>query len=381
MGADPDLLIWIPKDAAQQRTTESSRPLQLPTTLRRLGGAAIADVAGPPLEASFSPYQAAHRGGSCGPNITAVFGFLGQGPALPPPPAPTNDLTASLLGGAAAGTDRWLQQFPTWDDAPDTAGGVLFADQSKAFERLAWAWIAAVLARWRLPTWLRRGLLGLVIGRRVASLLPSGAAIIRMLLCGVGMGGPASPLIWMVAYDPVVFGVACAAGAPTPTYVDDLAALVRNPRQCQHTALLLLAASKCAGLIVDTHCCAGIAGPAAFFGASELATLRTLPVAVEWAEDEVAIWGLPPSLLLAIFDILRPGNACHAVSRPCRCKLKTAVVPVAGVARWRAAMVGGIVSGGNIAGHWRYLARLGAIGTRPPWPRCRPHHGPLVLPR
>ena len=91
------------------------------------------------------------RGGSCGPNISAVFDFLGQGPAPTAPPAPAGDLTASLLGGAAAGADLWLQQFPTWDDAPATAGAVLFADQSKAFERLAWSWIAAVLGRWRLP--------------------------------------------------------------------------------------------------------------------------------------------------------------------------------------------------------------------------------------
>ena len=43
--AEPDLLIWIPKDVLATRTAESSRPLQLPTSLRRLGGAALADVA------------------------------------------------------------------------------------------------------------------------------------------------------------------------------------------------------------------------------------------------------------------------------------------------------------------------------------------------
>ena len=298
MGNDPDLLIWIPKDATQVRTTDSSRPLQLPTTLRRLGGAALADIAGPPLEANLSPYQAAVRGGSCGPNISAVFKFLGQGPAPAAPPAPTGDLTACLLGGAAAGADAWLQQFPTWDDSPPTAGAALFADQSKAFERLAWSWIATVLDRWRLPAWLRRGLLGLIVGRRVASRLPNGVVIIRIILCGVGMGGPASPLLWMVSYDPIVFGVACAAGAPTPTYVDDLAALVRHPRQCQLTTLLLLAASACAGLKVETHCCQGIAGPAAVLDQATLANFRNLPVAVDRAGDLVAVWGLPPHFSL-----------------------------------------------------------------------------------
>ena len=130
----------------------------------------------------------------------------------------------------------------------------------------------------------------------MASLLPSGLAIIRTILCGVGMGGPASPLIWMVAYDPVVYGVACAAGAPTPTYVDDLAALVRHPRQCQLARLLLRAASKRAGRKVETHCCLGVAGPAGVLDPATLATLRTLPVTIEKSGGLVAVWGLPPSL-------------------------------------------------------------------------------------
>jgi hypothetical protein len=80
-----------------------------------------------------------------------VFQFLGQAPPTAIAPAPAGELAASLLGGAAAGADAWLQQCPTWDDSALLAGAVLFADQSKAFERLAWGWVAAVLERWRLP--------------------------------------------------------------------------------------------------------------------------------------------------------------------------------------------------------------------------------------
>ncbi len=108
---------------------------------------------------------------------------------------------------------------------------MLFAVQSKAFDRLAWPWIAAALRGWQLPPWLLRGLVGLVVGPRLASLLPDGSAVIRALLSGVGMGGPASPLIWMAAYDPIVFCVAAAAQVHTPTYVDDLAALACSPQQ------------------------------------------------------------------------------------------------------------------------------------------------------
>ena len=43
------------------------------------------------------------------------------------------------------------------------------------------------------------------------------------------MGGPASPFLWAVAYDPIVAGVAAASGAPCPTYVDDLCGLAVGP--------------------------------------------------------------------------------------------------------------------------------------------------------
>ncbi len=70
----------------------------------------------------------------------------------------------------------------------------------------------------------------------------------------------------------------------------------------------------------------------------------------------MAIWGLPPALLLAIVGQHLPhGVPCHAVVRPCRCKLKTAVVPIAGITRWRAAMDGGIIEGNNIARSWTSL--------------------------
>eukprot|EP00969_Alexandrium_andersonii_P127698 5644299-Alexandrium_andersonii.AAC.1 len=36
------------------------------------------------------------------------------------------------------------------------------------------------------------------------------------------MGGPASPLSWALAYDPIVVATADTARSPTPTYVDDL---------------------------------------------------------------------------------------------------------------------------------------------------------------
>ena len=47
----------------------------------------------------------------------------------------------------------------------------------------------------------------------------------------------------MTAYDPVVYGVACTSCAPTPTYVDDLAALLAAPWELRRGLLVLLAAA------------------------------------------------------------------------------------------------------------------------------------------
>ncbi len=76
----------------------------------------------------------------------------------------------------------------------------------------------------------------------------------------------------------------------------------------------------------------------------------------------VAVWGLPPSLLLAIIGHVVPhGSPCHPIARPCACKLKTAVVPVAGIAQWRGAMEGGIIESSNITRSWTYLGTAAAF--------------------
>ena len=75
----------------------------------------------------------------------------------------------------------------------------------------------------------------------------------RTLARSLGMGGAASPSGSCLAYDPISKAVGAALTIPRPTYVDDLAALVRHPRQCQLALILLLAAGRCAGLHVETH--------------------------------------------------------------------------------------------------------------------------------
>ena len=72
---------------------------------------------------------------------------------------------------------------------------------------------------------------------------------------GLGMGGPASPLLWAARYDPIVWAVSVTAPCPCPTYVDDLAALIESSAIFRRCLVVLLAASALAGLLVETHSC------------------------------------------------------------------------------------------------------------------------------
>eukprot|EP00969_Alexandrium_andersonii_P321201 14192964-Alexandrium_andersonii.AAC.1 len=50
--------------------------------------------------------------------------------------------------------------------------GTLFADQSKAFERLGHLWLRRVLEGWQLPTWALEALLSMVELRSVVAPFP-----------------------------------------------------------------------------------------------------------------------------------------------------------------------------------------------------------------
>eukprot|EP00969_Alexandrium_andersonii_P186348 8232918-Alexandrium_andersonii.AAC.1 len=63
------------------------------------------------------------------------------------------------------------------------------------------------------------------------------------------MGGPASPLLWALAYDPMVVATADTADSPTPTYVDDMSGHVRGAPQALVLSYFLVVASAIAGLL------------------------------------------------------------------------------------------------------------------------------------
>ena len=61
LGAAIDLLVWIPKIEGDV-SVAAQRPLQLLTCLRRLFGAALAEVTGPVVERGLSPAAGCQEG-------------------------------------------------------------------------------------------------------------------------------------------------------------------------------------------------------------------------------------------------------------------------------------------------------------------------------
>eukprot|EP00969_Alexandrium_andersonii_P212652 9389590-Alexandrium_andersonii.AAC.1 len=61
-----------------------------------------------------------------------------------------------------------------------------------------------------------------------------------------------------MAYDPIIVATANTARPPMPTYVDDLSAHLRGVAQALVLAYFLVTASSVAGLLAETHRCAGV---------------------------------------------------------------------------------------------------------------------------
>eukprot|EP00975_Prorocentrum_lima_P004892 1066295-Prorocentrum_lima.AAC.1 len=75
LGPAEDLLAWIPKEDGPPRAS-NQRPLQLPSTIRRLFAAGWAGIIGPIVEPRLTPEQAAKAGGSCGPHVREAYRHL-----------------------------------------------------------------------------------------------------------------------------------------------------------------------------------------------------------------------------------------------------------------------------------------------------------------
>ena len=371
LGPNNDLLIWIPKKANAD-TVDGQRPLQLPNCLRRLFGATIMATVGPAVEPHFSDFQAAVRGGSCEGNIRKAYDHLqgrpGHGPTRQSNcPGPLWD---AVLGDLATPADLACRQ----GAGLNAAGRAVFlADQSKAFERLSLSWLHQVMCAWSFPQWVRRALLSLVKGRTVCTRVNNRLSAPKAVQRGIGMGGPASPFLWNLAFDPLAVALHQAVGAEPPTYVDDLAALTSDALQMLRAQTFLVAAAHIAGLKADVHSCTQLEGKA--HGQRIRSLLAPLPVKVTVRDDGgFSIKGLPATYLRPLLRAANPDyvEGCTVRSSPCKCKVKSMVIPARHSPAWECAMCTSVFGAGAIHSFGPYLGvtlaspdlPLGGNGTR-----------------
>jgi len=352
LGPSVDLLIWIPKTATAE-TTDEMRGLQLPSCFRRHFGALIAEQIGRQVEPHLSPHQRGVRGGHCTTNVRAVYLHLEQDHAAVPPPRST--LWEEVLGASATGCRAAAERAhrPELTHVP----AALLGDQSKAFERVSHAWIQQVMCGWRFPDWLVRSVLAVTVNRTIRSCTPQGLGPPRRLMCGIGQGGTASPGIWTMAYDPIPTGTSEAVGATLETFVDDTAALTVGPQQTVEAQIFLMVASRCAGLRLETHCCAWV--EALELTDEAITVLSCLPVTTESIPDGwTRILGLPPQLLEMICHtgcIRAWCNRSRIIRLQCRCKIKTAVVPATNLELWAGALSGSAFGAASVVATYPYL--------------------------
>ena len=160
------------------------------------------------------------------------------------------------------------------------------------------------------------------------------------------MGGPASPFLWNLAYDPIVVAVADGTDAPCPTYVDDLCGLATGPAHANRILVLLTAAGHAAGLRMDMHHCTRLSATSGRAEASRL--LRPLPVHLLPAPgypDGFVTQGMPGDFCFRILSLaLGPAWAAtaHVRKNKCTCAVKTVIVPSGHIEDWKQAMDGSL---------------------------------------
>ena len=359
LGPNIELLIWIPK-RADALTAEGQRPLQLPTCLRRLVEAVATEIAAPIVEPTLSRWQAARRRGSCRENVRTAVDFL-TGASEP---------AVELQGDGEAAVRGLLGPFAdAWRTAPGGSAGpqgraALLVDQSKAFERLAPAWLDAVLQRRKAPRHFRRLLLAFVTDRIAAFSRPNGEQTSRRILTGAGMGGPAKPMCWNIGFDPIVAGLGPCVRAANPTFVDDLLALVRRLLGIWRASLFILAAAKAAGLHIDLHTCrqtvfSGVPGKVAW-------ALSRLMLDVR--EVRPGCWrvaGAPHGVVLHLLTAAGyPDAPAYEDRQRCKCKVKTEILPATNGDEWRVAAENTPFGGTAVTDRARYL---GCTLATPAW--------------
>ena len=203
--------------------------------------------------------------------------------------------------------------------------------------------------------WLLNAAMSLVLHRATKSSASGPDSPWLEVLCGLGMGSPAAPLFWAIAYDPVPAGMLSALGIPAPTYVDDLAALVKGAEMATRAAWFLLCASKAIGLKLSCHKCDVLR--ATKITRDGWDAIAILPVYPAQSQGSWSLPGLPSQTLLRLLSSIAPawGSPILPSPRPCTCSTKNALVVGGNKTRWEASLAHHPMGPGLLQDDWRYL--------------------------
>ena len=108
---------------------------------------------------------------------------------------------------------------------------VLFLlDTAKAFDSIDHEWVHHVLRQTGLPLWLRNFVKGSLHGVKVAPVFGGDLSDWIDILRGVKQGCPLSPLLFIIAYDPLLYHLKHLLEIRSFAYADDLALFCSSVR-------------------------------------------------------------------------------------------------------------------------------------------------------
>lgn len=215
---------WIPKKKEGHRAADR-RPLGISASFYRLVNALLHRIFMAHMRPRMHPAQALFRQqGEALAAVRRMQAYLDTG-QVTPHEVPFETCPPAAQLAAEALVRPWYQSNVAPATQPDSLRTVSLSDFNKAFERISPTWIMQVLCAWGVPLWLAT-LAAFFLYDRLVHLYVSGwVGPGRRVYSGVDMGGNASPDLYCLGIDPLLWLLVLLPDiAQVEGYMDDLAA-------------------------------------------------------------------------------------------------------------------------------------------------------------